>query len=533
MRRVLIWFSGANPEILARFPSDWAKYQGIGSAVLTTAVMAGLSCGFALHMALKLAIPGCVILGSAWGVAIMSLDRWLVASVQRREHWYQNLLLALPRLGLAVLIGLVISTPFVLRIFQLEIEAQLVDIHRERASEFNDAMRNDSRATQITELQQQQTALQTTVNSGGGPAVDVSKDPEVARLQDLVRQANDRYKTAQDNVVCEKEGTCGSGRVGAGIAFAEKVAIRDRAKTELDALQGQLDTAISAARDANASSRTANATTATQQLNKVNEQIKGLADDLQAAIDKFSRENGDDTGLLIRIEALDRLTSKRPTLATVHMLLLLFFTAFECLPILVKFLLSLGPATKYETAVAVDEENRLDTERELARRRRATVLLNESDALLEAQVGREAKDEVIDRLTRSTIAAQAELAEEVLKQWKRQEMGRVRANPGAYFSSGPTEAPDARIRSEQSGFRPPPREPRQDPSAGAGAGAAGPNGSGGRYGPARGQGRPSEPPRTNRRPGPFGPDPSERPPRNPRPRTPENDDPHYEQRWTP
>ncbi|WP_242606971.1 DUF4407 domain-containing protein [Protofrankia symbiont of Coriaria ruscifolia] len=134
MRRPLIWLSGANPQLLARCPTDRAKYVGVGSAVLTTSLMAAASCAFALHMGLRLSVASCLLVGGAWGLAIMGLDRWLVASVQRRDHWYQNLLIALPRLALAVLIGLVISTPLVLRIFEPEIQAELVDIHRERVN---------------------------------------------------------------------------------------------------------------------------------------------------------------------------------------------------------------------------------------------------------------------------------------------------------------------------------------------------------------------------------------------------------------
>ncbi|WP_165486348.1 DUF4407 domain-containing protein [Frankia sp. Cppng1_Ct_nod] len=456
MRRVLIWLSGANPEILARCPTDQAKYVGVGSAVLTTSAMAAASCAFALHMGLHIPVAGCLLIGTAWGFAIMGLDRWLVSSVQRRDRWYQNLLIAFPRLALAVLIGLVISTPLVLRIFEPEIQAELVDIHRESADQFDRAMQNDERARQINDLSAQQTRLKATVESGG-TALDVSKDPEVARLQPQVDAARSKYNDAEQAVVCEKEGRpgCGSGKAGAGIAFNEKVAIRDNAKADLDNLQRQLDDAVRTASANQSASRASTLANAQQDLGAVTAQLDNLEKSRAADIAAFNAENTDNTGMLIRIEALDRLTAKRPTLATAHLLLLLFITSIECLPILVKFLMSLGPPTLYERAVEIDERNRLLAEEELSRRRRATELLDAEDAYLEAQVGREAKDAAIERLTRATVQTQTEVAEAVLAAWRERELRRVQSDLNSYLVAGPQPSPDIRPGNGFGGVAPP------------------------------------------------------------------------------
>ncbi len=447
MRRVLIWLSGANPQILARCPTDQAKYVGIGSAVLTTSLMAAASCAFALHMGLRLSVASCLLVGGAWGLAIMGLDRWLVSSVQRRDRWYQNLVIAFPRLALAVLIGLVISTPLVLRIFEPEIQAELVNIHRERADQFDRAMQNDERARQINDLRARQAQLQATVASGG-VVTDVSKDPEVARLQPQVDAARTKYNDAEEAVVCEKEGRpgCGSGKAGAGIAYNEKVVIRDNAKADLDNLQRQLDAAVSAAKANQSASRASTLANAQSELGTVTTQLDSLEKARAADTTAFNAENTDDTGMLIRIEALDRLTAKRPALARAHLLLLLFITSIECLPILVKFLMSLGPPTLYERAVEIEERNRLLTEEELGRRRRATELLDSEDAYLEAQVGREAKDAAIEQLTRRTIQTQTEIAEAVLATWRERELRRIQSDLNSYLVAGPQPSPDTRLR---------------------------------------------------------------------------------------
>ncbi|WP_250285211.1 DUF4407 domain-containing protein, partial [Frankia sp. CiP1_Cm_nod2] len=438
MRRLLIWLSGANPQILDRCPTDRAKYVGIGSAVLTTSLMAASSCAFALHMGLSLPIATCVLVGGAWGLAIMGLDRWLVASVQRREHWYQNLVIALPRLLLAVLIGLVISTPLVLRIFEPEIEAELATMHRESADQFDRDMQNDERARQINDLRARQAQLQATVASGGAVA-DVSKDPEVARLQPQVDAAREKYDAAEQAVVCEKEGRpdCGSGRPGAGIAYNEKVAIRDSAKADLDRLQGQLDRAINVAQTNQNASRTSTLANAQSELSTVNAQLDGLVKARAADTAAFNAKNSDDTGMLIRIEALDRLTSERPALGWAHLLLLLFITSIECLPVFVKFLMSLGPPTLYEQFVEIEERSRLQIEKMQGREW-------QMEASLEVNAAREAKAAEIERTVQRTVRAQADVAERLLDKWREDELRRIEADLGSYLVAGPRPAPNTR-----------------------------------------------------------------------------------------
>lgn|GEM_PF-2494189 len=410
-RRLLLWLAGAHSEILAAFPADRAKYIGIGGAVLMTSTMAALSFAFAIHMALGLPGIVCLILGVAWGMAIMSLDRWLMVSMQRREKPWQNLPIALPRIALAVLIGIVISTPLVLRIFQPEIDAELVDLHRERVAAFQQAQITDDRGQQLARLRDQQASLTKTVNDGGASGADVEKDPEVVRLQKQYNDVDGQYRQAEQAVVCEKEGTCGSGKIGAGIAYDEKVRIRDQLANQRAGVAAQLASARAAAATRLGHTEAATAASAKVQLDQVNQQIKTITDGQAGDLDNFIRENNNDTGLLVRIEALDRLTARRPSLGTAHTVLLLFITAIECLPILVKFFMLFGPPTKYEEAVALDESVRLDTEQEAIRRRRTIKMLRGNRALHREQAETEREDQLLEMeidADRDRLAAELE-----------------------------------------------------------------------------------------------------------------------------
>src|SRR4051794_27725189 len=120
---LLLGLSGVDEDQLARVPQDRPKYIGMGGAVLTTAAMATLASSLALHMSLRTNVVLALLFGLVWGLAILNLDRWLIATTHQSKK--QTLLLALPRVVLAVVIGAVMSAPLVLTIFAPEINAEL------------------------------------------------------------------------------------------------------------------------------------------------------------------------------------------------------------------------------------------------------------------------------------------------------------------------------------------------------------------------------------------------------------------------
>ena len=98
--------------------------------------MAAISLAFALVTALKVPLWAALPFALAWGVAIVSLDRLFVVSLQRRGPWWAHLLRAVPRLLLALLLGVVISTPFVLQIFRPEIEHEITQLQDETTAAY-------------------------------------------------------------------------------------------------------------------------------------------------------------------------------------------------------------------------------------------------------------------------------------------------------------------------------------------------------------------------------------------------------------
>ena len=81
---------------------------------------------FALHDGVHTSLAVAIIGGLVWGFIILNLDRFLVLSMGHTRDWKRLLLMALPRLGLAAVISIVVATPITLRIFAQDIQNEMV-----------------------------------------------------------------------------------------------------------------------------------------------------------------------------------------------------------------------------------------------------------------------------------------------------------------------------------------------------------------------------------------------------------------------
>jgi hypothetical protein len=71
----------------------------------------------------QLVLPFCSAL--IWGTAIFNMDRYIVSSINKEGSMNQQILQATPRILLAIMIGIVISRPLELKIFDKEIRTKL------------------------------------------------------------------------------------------------------------------------------------------------------------------------------------------------------------------------------------------------------------------------------------------------------------------------------------------------------------------------------------------------------------------------
>lgn len=124
-----LWFcSGVHIDTLEKYPTEQNRYFGIGATIFFTGLFAALSGGYAMYFVFKgddFAVIFAIIFALIWGAAIFNMDRYIVASINKSGSTWKQLLQATPRILLAIMIGVVISRPLELKIFDKEIKDRL------------------------------------------------------------------------------------------------------------------------------------------------------------------------------------------------------------------------------------------------------------------------------------------------------------------------------------------------------------------------------------------------------------------------
>ncbi len=284
-----LFCSGVDTTFLEKCPSDKNKYVGIGATVFFTGLLAFFSAGYALYTVFE-SYWASIAFGLVWGLMIFNLDRYIVLSMKSYGKWWRDLSVALPRVVLAVLLALVISKPLEMKIFEKEIQSELVQMEQEVFKQQEDRVKQRFHA-QIEEQRAQIAALKSEI-----------ADKTAAR-DTLARIA-----------VQEADGTGGSRQRNLGPIYRAKKDEAEKAEAELTALLA-----------------------ANLPLIQEKEQsIQTLESGIQAEIAALERSRYD--GLAARMEALARLTAKSEAILLASLFITLLFIAIETAPILVKLI---------------------------------------------------------------------------------------------------------------------------------------------------------------------------------------------------
>lgn len=176
MKKIIdfFWFcSGAHVDTLQRFPTEHNKYVGIGATIFFTALFAALSGGYAMYFVFSgspAATFFAVFFGLIWGLAIFNMDRYIVSSISKSASTNHQILQATPRILLAVMIGIVISRPLELKIFDKEITQKLktsyLNGQRSKIDTLNNtfAVKYSSELSKIVDLKTERDSLLQDIN---------------------------------------------------------------------------------------------------------------------------------------------------------------------------------------------------------------------------------------------------------------------------------------------------------------------------------------------------------------------------------
>jgi hypothetical protein len=400
--------SGARPDVLEAVPGARAKFVALGGVLLSTGGLAVLSAAFAVHMALGVWWPFALLLGVGWGFVIVNLDRMLLVGMAHDASRKRNLLMAVPRVGLALVLGIVISTPLTLQIFHKEIDTQVVALQAEASDAYKRSLDADARFAGLPELRQEVVTGQAVVASGGASAADLAPlQAEVAAAQAAYDAALTGQRELSARAQCELDGTCGTGDAGTGEAYAQARRAADAQAGVVDAAKSDLDAAVaavSAGAQRSMQQAAADLETDRAELARLTEQQTAL----QAS---FDATNSDNTGILIRLQALSALSESNATMAVAHYMLALLFICIELLPVLMKMLLNFGPRSTYDRLTDLRDDGDLEVE-QLQQSARLEVEQAQQELLVMAEKERvdRQKEQVLARRRARLAAAVAQRA---------------------------------------------------------------------------------------------------------------------------
>ncbi len=396
--------AGARPDVLEAAPGARAKFVALGGVLLSTGGLALVSMAFAVHMALGAWWPLALVIGLGWGLVVVNLDRMLMVGMAHDSSLKRNLVLAVPRVGLALVLGVVIATPLTMQIFAKEIDTEIVTMQAEQGDAYRASLSDDARFAHLPELEERIAQSEAVVASGGvadtGLAVvraDVTAkqtalDAEIATARELDAKAQ-----------CELDGSCGTGDAGTGQAYIEARQAADAQAAVVVAARSALDDAVEAA--SAAESRSASLAASSLETDRAElERLTAEQDRLQAQFDATNTGSG---GLLMRLEALDRLGDENGTMAAAQFMLSLLFMSVEILPVLMKMLLNFSPPTAYDKLAALRDTGDVEIE-ELAQESRKTVAIAKEELLVMAE--KERVDRQKEAILARRRAALAEVA---------------------------------------------------------------------------------------------------------------------------
>ena len=361
----LWWCAGAHQHLLKQFPSEHSKYSGLGGVIMATFVLAGLSAGYAVHSIFNNWI-WTILFGATWGLIIFNFDRFLVSTMRkygvskRRQLW-----MAVPRIALALLIGITIARPLELKIFEKEIDTKIVE-NNHKKMQLNDSL-----------LQLENQALLLTTEG------------ERNRLLSRKHSIEDTLHRLQQAYVREADGTGGSMQRGIErLTLLKQDAYRKALEQYTPELQ-QLDVDIRKQDSLLASARV------------------GL-EDKRKQYEATTRAN---VGFLERNKALSDLAGEESSVFWTSLLLSLLIILIEVGPILSKLIMPVGP---YDIALAKEEllsmaasENEMRKDKELTLEKRRAFYRKQ----------KEMSDLLVEKMT----SLQQKHIDEELEKWERGE----------------------------------------------------------------------------------------------------------------
>lgn len=430
----LWWCAGANKKILRQCPTEYAKYAGMGGTIFSTACMAALSGGYAISTVFNNPYIA-VAFGLFWGfVIIFNLDRLIVNTMYsdgKVTISWRELFSGLPRIIMAIFLGIVISTPLELKIYEKSINTEIKALKQNKLKELLAA--DEAKLDELYVKKDQilnRDIVDAAVGSAGAAYTDANN--ELGALQSQYKLLDSRIS----NLVTQRRHLS---QVHDSLQY-RKLSIeinqltnqRNKLRpqiTELQTIKATEDRTYRVAVEQNK-----------EQMNRdlavIDKDIEELKIKIADAEKEYAPQLTDEfDGFQGRMKAYSSLKEDKSTWWAAFFISLLFII-IECAPTLMRMMVADGSydkileAEKHKFEVLADKKisdlnDIVNTEVQIS--------TEKNRQRLEAEVL--ANKELMERLAKT----QAELLQTAIDAWREEELAKIQANPSNYIRTNMSE----------------------------------------------------------------------------------------------
>lgn len=422
------WCAGVNRDVLRQCPTEWAKYAGMGGTIFSTACMATLSGGYAISTVFDNTIVA-VLFGLFWGfVIIFNMDRLIVNTMYsdgKETISLKELGSGSPRILIAIFLGLVISAPLELRIYESEINVKIGEKIKEKKDQYisRDKNRIDSLTNVISEIRDKAENIPIGIAlSGQAQQIQSSLQEEQARLNNIrskIKDLQHQRSTIEPN---------SDSYSNISKRLHDKYIERDKQNAIVRRLQGDLGRISNEYSDAIKKSEVQK----DELIKTIQLQIAGAQSAMSDSTSYNKLIDEEYGGFEARMAAFNEMREENPSTNRSAWCITLLFIIIEIVPTIMRMMVADGSYEKLLEAEThrfkVLADKRISDLNDLVNTE-VQISTKKNRQRLEAEVL--ANKELIEKVAK----VQAELLQTAIDKWREEELAKIEKDPSAYIKT--------------------------------------------------------------------------------------------------
>ena len=446
--------AGVNKRILRQCRTDYAKYAGIGGTILFTALMAMLSGGYAIYTVFDSSLTA-FIFGIFWGLLIFNLDRFIVNTMYSDGEVtisWREFTSGLPRIIIAIFLGVVISMPLELKIFEDEINVTIEEQIQDRIKEYQASdyakisaleSRKDTLMQRMKEIEESPNDIYgASIISGNEVLNNLLKrrsderakyENEVTQIRNLTNQRNRLQRPSETSDIAEIERYNQNYRSLSDQIYLHSVA-RNNINTEIKNLDAQIASMDDEMKDLQNRSIKQKEDRILICQNDI-KQINADVDTIKKRIENDGYSElikGEYHGFQAKMSAFNQMKEENSSTNLASVFIMLLYVIIETAPTFFKMMIAYGTyddllRSEMHRARVMSDKRISDLNDEI--NTEIMISTEKNKNRLEAEIA--ANKEVMSRIAE----VQSELLNAAIEKWRVEELAKIEEDPSKYIKT--------------------------------------------------------------------------------------------------